>query len=429
MPRLQLPEKLAPIGPDGKPGGLLAPNRYKVICGGRGKGASWGIASALVHRATIKPIRVLCARETQKSIDESVHRVLKDTIERLEVASLFDVQKTHIFGRNGSEFAFAGVRQQSITNLKSYEGFDVCWVAEGQFVTKYSWDVLIPTIRAPGSEIWIDLNPELDTDETYQRFVADPPPGAFVQFMSWRDNPWFPAELEAERRLMKRRDPVGYENVWEGKCRPAVDGAIYAQEIDALLRNRRVTVVEHDAMLPVDTVWDLGYNDQTVIALVQRVASEIRVIEVLVRRFTTYDQDITELRQRPYLWGTDWLPHDARHRLKAADGKSAEAIVRGMGRNVRIVERADLEDGIKVARGLFRHLWVDKEKCADWLNSLKRYRRHKSRDGAKTGAPEHDDASHGADVLRYLAQVAGQIQTSAVHNAAASRPYSAAWVT
>ena len=117
--KLQIPEKLEPI---------FTPNRYKVLWGGRGSAKSWTIAAALVQQATIKPIRVLCARETQKSIQESVHRLIKDTIDRLGVAELFEVQETRILGRNGSDFAFAGIRQQSVANLKSFEGVDICWV-------------------------------------------------------------------------------------------------------------------------------------------------------------------------------------------------------------------------------------------------------------------------------------------------------------
>jgi phage terminase large subunit len=417
MPSLQLPEKLE---------GLLAPNRYKVAYGGRGSAKSWSVAAALVMMATMRPVRILCARETQKSIQESVHRLIKDTIGRLGVESLFEVQETRIIGRNGSDFAFAGIRQQNVANLKSFEGVDVCWVEEAQVVSKRSWDVLVPTIRKPGSEIWITFNPELDSDETYTRFVLDPPEDAWVVQVNWHDNPWFGAELEQERRLMERRDPIGYETIWMGKCRPAVEGAIYSQELDLMIRQGRITTVSHDPQLPVHTVWDLGYNDQTVILMVQRIASEIRVIDCLIRRFTTYDDDVTELKQRPYVWGTDWLPHDARHKLKSANGRSAEMIVSGMGRTVRIVELADVEDGIKNARTAFRRLWADKEKCSDWINSLKRYKRHKSANGQVTGSPVHDDASHGADALRYLAQIAGQLET--VANSAPSKPYTAGWV-
>jgi phage terminase large subunit len=418
LPKLQIPAALD---------GFRAPRRYKVAYGGRGSAKSWTIAAILVHMATMSPVRILCARETQKSIQESVHQLIKDTIARLGVEANFEVQETRILGANGSSFVFAGIRQQSVANLKSFEGVDICWVEEAQVVTKRSWDVLIPTIRKPGSEIWITFNPELDSDETYTRFVIDPPDNALVVPVNWHDNPWFPAELEDERKLMKRRDPMGYETVWEGKCRPAVEGAIYANELDQMLREGRVTIVRHDPHVPVHTVWDLGYNDQTVILCVQRVASELRIINVLMRRFSTYDEDITELRKLPYTWGVDWLPHDARHKLKTANGRSAEMIVSGMGRTVRIVEQADREDGIKLARATMRNIWLDKEAGADLLNSWKRYRRHKSADGQKTGEPVHDDASHGADTLRYLSQIAGILDSGVAHVSA--KPYSADWVT
>lgn len=400
--RVELPEKLLP---------LFEPKRYKVIYGGRGSGKSWSVARALVCIAASRPTRILCARETQKSIQESVHRLIKDQIELLGLTEFFDIQETKILGKSGSDFQFAGIRQQGVANLKSFEGVDICWVEEAHVVTKKSWDVLIPTIRKPGSEIIITFNPELDTDETYQRFVLGGPPDAWIEEVNFDANPWFPPELETERLHMQQRDPISYENIWEGKPRAAVEGAIYANEIDALQRSGRFTTVSHDPMLKVHTVWDLGWNDQTVIGLVQRAASEIRLIGVYIARFTTYDADITELRKLPYRWGKDWMPHDARHKTKTSGGKSAEEIVRALGRDVEIVPNEYIETGIKYVRDVFPRLWVNSshEGCKDWLNALKRYRRQISADGRRTGAPAHDDASHGADMLRYLAIVADQL--------------------
>lgn len=404
MPSLQLPEKLEP---------LLEPRRYKVLWGGRGSAKSWSIAATLVLEATKRPVRILCARETQKSIQESVHRLIKDTIDRLGVTDLFEVQETRILGRNGSDFAFAGIRQQSVANLKSFEGVDICWVEEAQVVTKRSWDVLIPTIRKPASEIWISFNPELDTDETYTRFVLDPPENAWVCKLNWHDNPWFGKEMDDERQLMERRDPIGYRTVWEGECRPAVEGAIYAQELDGLLRGGRFSQVSYDPLLKSHTIWDLGWNDQTVILVVQRAASELRIIGAHIRRFSTYEQDIQALKdwaaERPGLqWGTDWLPHDAKAATKAAGGKTGEKIVKALGRTVEIVPDIGIEDGIKQVRTTFPRLWIDKG-CQDWMNAIKRYHRNVSADGTKTGIPVHDDASHGADALRYLAVVADRL--------------------
>jgi phage terminase large subunit len=398
--RVELPEKLLP---------LFQPARYKVLHGGRGSSKSWSVARALVAMAASRPLRVLCARETQKSIQESVHRLLKDQILLLGLEAFFDIQETKIVGKNGSDFQFAGIRQQGVANLKSFEGVDVCWVEEAHVVTKKSWDVLIPTIRKPGSEIWITFNPELDTDETYERFVLKPPDGAFIAEVNYSDNPWFPPELEAERLHMQARDPISYENIWAGKPRAAVEGAIYAAEIDRMQREGRFTRVSHDPMLKVHTVWDLGWNDQTVILMVQRAGSELRIIGVYISRFTTFDHDIGELRKLNYRWGKDWMPHDAKAKTKSSGGKSAEEIVKGLGRDVEIVPSEYIETGIKYVRDIFPRLWADDTGAKDWLNALKRYRRTISADGRRTGEPAHDDASHGADALRYLAIVADKL--------------------
>jgi phage terminase large subunit len=397
--RVDIPVKLLP---------LFRPKRYKVLYGGRGSAKSWSVARALVAKAAAEPIRVLCARETQKSIQESVHRLLKDQIELLGLSDRFEVQETKILGRNGSEFVFAGIRQQGVANMKSFEGVDICWVEEAHVVTKRSWDVLIPTIRKPGSEIWVTLNPELDTDETYQRLILDPPSDSWVVSVNYHDNPWFPPELESERLHMQSRDPISYANIWEGQPRAAVEGAIYANEIDRLLRENRFTSVSYDPMLKVHTVWDLGWSDQTVVLLVQRAASEIRIIGAHISQYATYDDDVAALRKLPYRWGKDWMPHDARAKSKAAGGRSPEQIVRALGRQVEIVPGDSVEAGIKYTRDLFPRLWVDKG-CDEWMNALKRYRRHISADGKRTGEPVHDDASHGADALRYLALVADRL--------------------
>jgi phage terminase large subunit len=147
------------------------------------------------------------------------------------------VKENEIVGLNGTLFKFAGLRQQDVTKIKSFENFSHCWVEEAQAVSDKSWSILIPTIRRPGSEIWVTFNPELDTDPTYERFILNPPSGSYVQFINWSDNPWFPDVLNQERLHLKAAEAEGrvvpgtYDNVWEGKCRPAVDGAIFHAEI------------------------------------------------------------------------------------------------------------------------------------------------------------------------------------------------------
>jgi phage terminase large subunit len=381
---------------------FMSPMRYKTAYGGRGSGKSWTIARLLLSRALQSKIRILCARETQKSISESVHKLLKDQIAAMGLDAAFTVYEQKIVCVTGSEFAFAGIRQQGITNLKSYEGVDICWCEEAQVISKRSWDVLIPTIRKPGSEIWVTFNPELDNDETYDRFVVNPPADSITIKCNYSDNPWFPAELEKERIDWLRRDPEGYKTVWGGECRPAVEGAIYAQEITKLLLEKRQGRAPYDPLLKVHTVWDLGWNDSMSIAMVQRSGSgEIRIIDYIEDSHRTLDSYVNELRNKSYNWGTDYIPHDGRSR-DFKSGKSTEEMLQAFGRSVFVLGRDDIEEGIKSARMMFGRVWID-EKSAMLLNQLKRYRRTQNQSTGTFGAPLHDDSSHGADCFRYIA--------------------------
>ncbi|MEY4756332.1 MAG: hypothetical protein RJA34_1230 [Pseudomonadota bacterium] len=398
--QVQVPDKLLPF--------MQSKARYLVAHGGRGSGKSWTVARMLVMKAAAQPTRILCARETQKSIQESVHRLLKDQIDMLDLGGAFDVQETRILGANGSEINFAGIRQQGVTNLKSFEGVDICWVEEAQVVTKKSWDVLVPTIRKPGSQIWVTFNPELDTDETYRRFVESPPGDSLVVDVNWMDNPWFPATLEQERQDWLKRDPVGYETTWNGKCRPAVEGAIYAREIEAMHREGRLRPVPYDPLLKVHTVWDLGWNDSMSIILVQRSPSELRVIDYIEDSHRTLDSYVMELRDKRWNWGTDFIPHDGRSK-DFKSGRSTEEILQALGRNVTVLGRDDIEEGIRQARMAFGRCYFDRDKTLPLVNSLKRYRRQINQATGEPGAPLHDENSHAADAFRYLAMASEQM--------------------
>ena len=174
---------------------LFEKSRYKVLYGGRGGAKSWGVARALLILAAKDPLRILCAREFQTSLKDSVHKLLCDQIVELGLDTFYDITAATIRGKNGSEFNFVGLKN-NVANVKSYEGVDICWVEEAQTVSQSSWKTLTPTIRKKDSEIWITFNPELETDETYQRFVVHAPDNAIVQKINWSDNPWFPDTLK-----------------------------------------------------------------------------------------------------------------------------------------------------------------------------------------------------------------------------------------
>lgn len=392
---------------------LFAPARYKVAYGGRGAAKSWGFARALLIQGYDRPLRILCAREIQKTIADSVHKLLSDQIVALGLEAYYRVQESAIYGTNGTEITFAGLRQQDIGKIKSYEGVDICWVEEAQMVTKKSWDVLIPTIRKEGSEIWVSFNPELDTDETYQRFVLNPPPNSVVQKINYADNPWFPKVLDDERLHLMASDSEAYRNVWEGECRSSVEGAIFAREVAQIHEQKRIRPVPYDPLLKVHTIWDLGWNDQMSIVLVQRASSELRVLEYIEDSHRTLDDYVAQLKERRFNWGHDWLPHDGQAK-DYKSGKSAEEIIKALGRSPKIVPKLDVEAGIKAARMVLPRCYFDETKTLRLVDCLKRYRRAINANTQEPGAPLHDEYSHGADAFRYLAVVADQLSNDDV---------------
>jgi phage terminase large subunit len=387
---------------------LFQPSRYKVARGGRGSGKSWGFARALLIQGYQQPLRILCTREVQKSIKQSVHQLLKDQIEALGLGSEYEVLNTEIRGRNGTAIHFAGLSDMTADSIKSFEGVDRVWVEEGQSITARSWKILIPTIRKAGSEIWVSYNPELETDETHRRFVVEPPPDCVSVLMNWADNPWFPPVLEQEREHARATmSEHEYRNVWEGECLPAVTGAIYFDEVATLEREKRIREVPHDPLLKTHAIWDLGWNDSMSIILAQRQGSELRVIEYIEDSHRTLADYVSDLKQKRYAgqpvnWGDDFLPHDGFSK-DFKTGKSAEEILRALGRSVKPIPKMDVEGGIKAARSVFSRLYMDKDKTARLVECLKRYRRQINQTTNEPGAPLHDQYSHGADAFRYLA--------------------------
>ena len=186
---------------------------------------SWTFARMLLQRAADKPLRILCARELQISIRDSVHRLLTDLVSAMGLDDKFEVGQSFLRGKNGSEFIFKGLRHNA-AEIKSTEGVDIAWIEEASSVSDDSWALLIPTIRAPGSEIWAVFNPDQVTDPVYRRFVIDPPDNAIVRRVNYDDNPWFPPELEAERSYLARVDPDAYAHVWLGECRTHTEAQV-----------------------------------------------------------------------------------------------------------------------------------------------------------------------------------------------------------
>jgi phage terminase large subunit len=381
---------------------LFEPSRYKVLYGGRGGAKSWGVARALLILGAQKPTRILCAREFQNSISESVHALLSDQVKALGLTDFYEVQNSTIRGKNGTEFYFAGLRH-NVTKIKSFEGVDIVWCEEAQTISKSSWDTLIPTIRKEHSEIWITFNPALETDETYQRFVAHPPENAQIIRINWSDNPWFPDVLRQEMESLKARDPDAWLTVWEGHCKQTLDGAIFANEVRQATTDNRFTRVPYDQSKPVHTFWDLGRADKTAIWFAQIVGFEFRLIDYYENQGHALAHYLKHLQSKPYVYGDTWLPHDAENELLASERTIAQQ-ARAAGFKVRITPKVSINDGINAARTIFGSCWFDAEKCADGIQCLRNYRYDVDPDTQQfSQKPLHDWASHGADAFRYLA--------------------------
>lgn len=218
--KINLPSKLQP---------LFKSARYKVIYGGRGSGKSESVARILIAKALQSQRRILCCREYQNSIRESVHAILKSIINIHELGEYFEINYNIIkCTLTGSEFIFAGLAEHTVDSIKSLYGFTDVWVEEAQRLSRRSMDLLLPTIRATDSEFYFTFNPELETDPVYKRFVHEPDPkdNAIIIEMNWMDNPWFPDVLKTEMEACKRRSNDDYLHIWGGKTRTFTKASI-----------------------------------------------------------------------------------------------------------------------------------------------------------------------------------------------------------
>lgn len=216
---------------------LFRPKRHKGAQGGRASGKSWTFARALcllaVNPAPLFPwltsFRTLCAREQQNSIKESVHHLLDEQIGLLGLSSYFKVQDNVITSTNGSEFIFSGIKQ-NITKIKSMEAVQICWVEEAEKVSKRSIQILIPTIRNKGSEIWWTWNPDEESDPINQRFLVDTPDNAIIRRVNYTENPWFSQDMRDEMEYDFKVDPETAEHTWNGKYRKKSIASIFGDK-------------------------------------------------------------------------------------------------------------------------------------------------------------------------------------------------------
>ena len=391
---------------------LLNPSRYKGAHGGRGSGKSHFFGSRLVEKAFLTPgLRAVCVREVQKTLQESAKRLIEDKIRSLGVAGHFDIKNDRIDTPGGGTVIFQGMKDHSAESIKSLEGYHLAWIEEAQTLSRRSLELLRPTIRAPGSELWFSWNPRSKYDPVDEMFRGtEAPPNSICIQANWSDNPWFPDELETERDYDRRTKGDRYAHIWEGAYEPAAIGAVYQHEIQKVESEGRYCSVPYESGHPVHTAWDIGVGDSTAIWFVQTVGRELRIIDHLESFGVGVDWYIGQLKERGYIYGTHLWPHDGDVR-EFGTGRSRKETAQSFGFSPTILPNQRLEEGINAARGTFSRCWFDKTKTERGFEALRQYK-YEYRDDARAFSPRprHDWTSHTADAFRYLAMGLNQIE-------------------
>lgn len=399
--RIETPRKLAP---------LLQPARYKGVHGGRGSGKSHFFAEMLVEDHIRNPgSRSVCIREVQKDLTHSSKKLIEDKIASLGVGRMFNIQAREIVTPGDGVIIFQGMQDSTAESIKSLEKFQRAWVEEAQTLSERSLTLLRPTIRTEGSEIWASWNPRRKSDAIDAFFRRSDLDDAIVVEMSWRDNPWFPTVLDAERRRDLKLYPDRYEHIWEGGYAQALEGAYYARQLMTAKTEGRITRLAADPMLSVRAYWDIGgagaRADAMAIWIVQFVGREIRVLDYIEGQGQVLGYYVTELRQRGWIKAECILPHDGVN-TNNITGKRYEDHLRDAELNVRVVPNQGAgaaTQRIEAARRWFSRIWFNEAPTGPGREALGYY--HERRDEARNIGlgPEHDWSSHAADAFGLMA--------------------------
>lgn len=204
------------------------PARYLGAHGGRGSGKSHFFGEMLIERSIMQKTDAVCVREVQKSLDQSVKKLLEEKIESMNAGAYFEVQDKKILSKLGGLIIFQGMQNHTADSIKSLEGYDVLWGEEAQSLSQRSIDLMRPTIRKPGSQLWFTWNPDLETDPIDALLRCEnPPPGTILVQANYRDNPKLPQVLRDELEYDQRRDPDKFAHIWLGEYRRNSEARVF----------------------------------------------------------------------------------------------------------------------------------------------------------------------------------------------------------
>lgn len=394
---------------------LLQPARYKGAFGGRGSGKSHFFGGLLIEDSLAeKGLLSVCIREVQKTLKDSSKRLLEAKLKdfRLGEADGFKVFNEVIQTPGDGAIIFQGMQDHTAESIKSLEGFKRAWWEEAQAASTRSLNLLRPTIRAEGSELWFSWNARLKNDPVDVMLRgAEKPTGAVVVQANWRDNPWFTAELEQERQDCLRMQPDQYDHIWEGGYLTVAAGAYFAQHLALAKNEKRIGRVAADPLLTIRLFVDIGGTgakaDAFTIWAVQFVGKEIRVLDYYEAVGQPLATHINWLRSKGYTpdRAQIWLPHDGSTNDKVYD-VSYESALKDSGYKVTVVPnqgKGAAAARIEAVRRLFPRIWFHEETTEPGRMALGWY--HEKKDEARNIGlgPEHDWASHGADSFGLMA--------------------------
>lgn len=390
---------------------LLAPARYKGAFGGRGSGKSHFFAERLIHDSLELPgLLSVCIREVQKDLKESSKRLLEAKLASFGLGEHngFRLYRDVISTPGDGVIIFKGMQEYTAEGIKSLEGFGRAWIEEAQTLSGVSLNMLRPTIRAPGSEIWASWNPRRKVDPVDVMLRgAEIPSDAAVVRANWSDNPWFTAELDRERRDCLRMQPEQYDHIWDGGYMTVNEGAYFAASLAATKTEGRIGKVAFDPLLTVRLFFDIGGTgaraDSVSIWPMQFLGQQILVRDYYEAQGQPLAAHVAWLRGKGYTpeRAQIWLPHDGSTQDKVFD-VSYESALKAAGYHVTVVPnqgKGAAGARIEAVRRLFPKIWFDEETTEAGRQSLGWY--HERRDevrGIGLG-PAHDFSSHAADAF------------------------------
>lgn len=395
---------------------LLQPGRYKGAHGGRGSGKSHFFGGLLIEDCLAEPgntgegMRAVCIREVQKDLAQSSKLLLETKLREhgLGEADGFKVFRDVISTPSDGIIIFKGMNDYTADSIKSLEGFKRAWWEEAQTARGHSLNLLRPTLRAPGSELWFGWNPRLKTDPVDVMLRgAELPTGALVVKANWRDNPWLTAELEQERQDCLRQQPEQYDHIWEGGYVSVIDGAYYARCITEARQAGRIGRVSADPLMSIHLFFDIGGTgakaDAVAIWAFQFIGKEIRAVDYYEAVGQPLATHLTWMRERGYVPGKCqvWLPHDGDTHDKVHDVSYASAI-RDAGYYVTVVPnqgKGAAKARIEAGRRAFPAIWFNESTTQPGLDALGWYHEKKDEQRNIGLGPEHDWSSHSADAF------------------------------